>query len=115
MTEMHYSISMCRSDILSWFGADKHPDGSLAVEALPEETFHFRERPKKHQVSIYGKQFLPHFEASHLTEGYDRTGDNPALEFDQSMKCQFKLQVNFDVKKKKNPTMIPKEDTFSHR
>lgn len=65
-------MCICGSDVLSWLGADKHPDGSLVVETLPEEDFHFGERPEEHQVSIYGKQLLPHLQASHLTAEYNR-------------------------------------------
>lgn len=48
------------SDVLSGFGADKHPEGSFAVETLPEENFHLGERPEEDQVPVYSKQFLPH-------------------------------------------------------
>lgn len=40
-----------------------------------------------------------------------RRDDNPVLEFDWPMKRQFKIEVNLDTK----TTIIPKEDTFSHR
>lgn len=53
-------------DVLSRFGADKHPEGLFAVETLPEENFHFRERPEEHHISVYCKQFLPHLQASRL-------------------------------------------------
>lgn len=59
------------SALLSWLGADQHPEGSLAVETLPEENFHFRVWPQEHQVSIDGKQLLPNFQASHLKIEYN--------------------------------------------
>lgn len=59
------------SDLLSRLGADQHPERSLAVEALPEENFDFRERSEEHQVSIYGKQLLSYLQASHLTRDHN--------------------------------------------
>ena len=64
---LHRYITIYRSDLLSWLGADQHPEGSFAVERLPEENFHFRERSEEHQVSIYGKQLLSYLQAGHLT------------------------------------------------
>lgn len=58
-----------KSALLSWLGADQHPERSPAVEALHEDYLHFRERPEEHQVSIYSKQFFSHFQASHLSCG----------------------------------------------
>lgn len=54
------------ADLLSGFGADQHSERAFAVETLPEESFHFRERSKEHQISIYGKQLLPYFQTGHL-------------------------------------------------
>lgn len=53
-------------DLLSGFGADEHPEWSFAVETLPEENFHFRERPEEHQISVYSKELLAHLQAGHL-------------------------------------------------
>lgn len=53
-------------DVLSRFGADKHSEGLLAVETLPEENVHLGERPEEHQVSVDSKQFLPHLQARRL-------------------------------------------------
>lgn len=80
---------ICRSDLLSWLGANKHPEGSLAVETLPEENFDFRERPEEHQVSIYGKQLLPYFQASHL-----RRGEKRRRAYRIQMKCHFYLKFS---------------------
>lgn len=56
----------CSTHVLSGLGANEHPEGSLAVGALPKESLYLSERPEKHQVSVYGKQFPSHHEAGHL-------------------------------------------------
>lgn len=53
-------------DALSGLGAHEHPEGSLGVGALPEESLHLNERPKEDQVSVHGEQFPPHHQAGHL-------------------------------------------------
>lgn len=83
--EMH-EVDTCRwlwqylcthkSDLLSWLGANQHPEGPLAVKTLSEENFHFRERSEKHQISVDGIQLLSNLQASHLNIEYNSKHEN---------------------------------------
>lgn len=62
---MNRNSSQC-GDALSGLGAYEHPQGSLGVGALPEESLHLGEGPQEDQVSVHGKHFPSHHQAGHL-------------------------------------------------